>query len=88
MLERRPAIKVRLDPKAEDLESASRLNLAKYYTVEHNIAVFPVGKISSRDVDNVRRYSAEVQGLIPMDTPSQSLPDVDEDEEEEDDDDN
>lgn len=87
IIERRPGIKVRLDPKGEDLKPASRLNLAKFYTIEHNIAIFPVGKISSRDVDNVRRYCSEVQGLlIPADTPSQSLADVNEEDEEEDDD--
>jgi uncharacterized protein DUF6590 len=78
----RPAIKVRLDPKGEELLPASRLNLAKPYTMEHNTPISPVGKISSRDVENVRRYYAEVQGVL-ISTPS--LPDVNESEEEEED---
>jgi hypothetical protein len=87
ILERRPAIKVRLDGKGEDLNPASRLNLTKFYTIEHNTPICSVGKISSRDVDDVRRYCGEVQGiLIPVDTPSQSLPNVNEDEEENDND--
>jgi hypothetical protein len=85
---RRPAIKVRLDPKGEGLEPASRLNLAKFYTVEHNIAIFPVGKISAGDVDYVRKYGTEVQGfLATMDAPSQSLGAVDEQDEEDNDED-
>jgi hypothetical protein len=42
-----------------------------------------VGKISSRDIDNVKKYFSEVQGLlIPGDKPYTSLPDLSEDEEE------
>ena len=84
VLMRRSAIKVTLDQKGEHLLPASRLNLAKLYTIEHNIPTFPVGKISSRDVDNVKQYCIDVQGLFI--SPTQSLPDVEEDEDEEDDD--
>jgi hypothetical protein len=45
----------------------------------HCTPISPVGKISSRDVENVRRYYAEVQGVL-ISTPS--LPDVNESEEE------
>jgi hypothetical protein len=84
VLERRPPIKVRLDPKGEELANASRLNLAKFYTFEHNIGVAPVGKISTRDIDIVKRYCAEMQGLlIPVNTPSRSLADVNEEDEDE-----
>lgn len=70
----RESVKVTLDPKGEALLSASRLNLAKLYTVEHNILTVPVGRISARRVDQLRRWCVEVQG------PFAPLPDVGEDE--------
>jgi hypothetical protein len=80
----RGPIKVRLAPKGEALLPASRLNLSKLYTVEHNTPIFPVGKISSREVENVKKYCSEVQGLITSaDKRHQSLLDVSEGEEEE-----
>jgi hypothetical protein len=78
ILEREP-IRVTLDPKGEALLPASRLSLAKLYTVEHNIPTYPVGKISSRCVELVKRWCSEVQGLFAP------LPNVGEDEEAEDD---
>jgi hypothetical protein len=79
-LERREPIKVKLDPKGEKLKAASRLNLSKFYTFEHNIPIFPVGRISSLDVDNVKRYCAEVQGLLLVPADMQSLPEEEEEE--------
>jgi hypothetical protein len=79
ILDREP-IRVTLDPKGEALLPASRLSLAKLYTVEHNIPTYPVGRISSRNVELVKRWCAEVQGLFAP------LPEVGEDEEAEDDD--
>jgi len=78
ILDREP-IRVTLDPKGEALLPASRLSLAKLYTVEHNIPTGPVGKISSRNVKHLKQWCAEVQGLFAP------LPDVGEDEEAEDD---
>jgi hypothetical protein len=87
VLERRPPIKVRPDPKGEDLASTSRLNLAEFYTFEHGLGVAPVGKISSRDIDIVKKYCAEVQGLpFSVDTSSRSLADVNEEEDDDDED--
>jgi uncharacterized protein DUF6590 len=85
ILNRQP-IKVRLDPKGEALLPTARLNLSKTYTVEHNTPAFPVGKISSRDVENIKKYFSEVQGLsIPRDKPY--ILNVSDDEEDDDDDD-
>ena len=75
----REPVRVTLDPKGEALLPASRLSLAKLYTVEHNIPTFPVGRISRRRLDQVKRWCAEVQGLFAP------LPDVGEDEAAEDD---
>jgi hypothetical protein len=63
ILEREP-VRVTLDPKGKALLPTSRLSLAKLYTVEHNIPTFPVGRISSRNVEQVKRWCAEVQGLF------------------------
>jgi hypothetical protein len=80
----RTPIKVTLDPKGEALLPTSRLNLSKLHTVEHNISVSMIGKILPRDVDKLRQYCVEVQGLFSSaDRASQSLHDVDEGEEEE-----
>ena len=83
---KRPPVKVTVDPKGEELQPSSRLSLAKLFTVEHNISTSPLGKLSSRDVERVKQYCIEVQGLFgSADTTSQSLDDVEEDEEEEED---
>jgi hypothetical protein len=79
---KRDPLKVTLEPKGESLMPTSRLNLAKIYTVEHNIPTFPVGKISSRDVERVKQYCLDVQGLFSnLASASQDLDDVDEDDE-------
>jgi hypothetical protein len=83
----RPAIKVRLDPKGEALLPTSRLNLAKLYTVEHNIPTFPVGRISSRDVGRTKEYCVQVQGLFTSSAAApQGLAEIDEDDDEEEED--
>jgi hypothetical protein len=53
---RRP-IQVTLDPKGEPLLPASRLNVAKIHTIDHDIPVAKLGKISPRDVERLRQYS-------------------------------
>jgi hypothetical protein len=61
---RRP-IQVALDPKGEPLHPASRLNVAKIHTIEHNVHVAKIGKITPRDIERVRQYSglSTSQGL-------------------------
>jgi len=78
ILEGRPAIKVTLEPKVESLDPTTRLNLDKLYTFDHVNPITPVGKISTRDIEMVRRYCAEVQGLVPVETTSQPLVNIDE----------
>lgn len=83
---KRDPIKVSLDAKGEALLPTSRLSLSKVYTVEHNIPTYPVGKISSKDLDRVKLYCAEVQGLfVTGGKGSQALPDLDDLEEEDED---
>jgi hypothetical protein len=50
-------VRVTLDPKGEPLHPESRLCLSKPYTVEHDIPVAIVGKITPTDVDRIRDYS-------------------------------
>jgi hypothetical protein len=73
---RRP-IQVVLDPKGEPLHPAARLNIAKIVTIEHEIPVAKLGKISTRDVERLRQYSG-------VSTSTQALDDLDEDEDEDD----
>jgi hypothetical protein len=80
----RDPIKVNMDPKGEPLNAAARLNLAKIYTIEHNIPIFPVGKISSKDIEKIRGYCSKIQGI----SFANALPDVSEDEEENEEDNN
>jgi uncharacterized protein DUF6590 len=84
ILKREP-VKVKLYSNVGELRPTSRLNLAKLYTIEHNIPNLPVGKLSSRDIERVRNYCVEVQGfLFSAGSTSQSLDEVDEEEDEED----
>jgi hypothetical protein len=53
---RRPIL-LNLDPKGEPLDPASRLNVSKVHTIDHDIQVAKLGKISSRDVERLRQYS-------------------------------
>ncbi|KAL5001327.1 hypothetical protein BDV10DRAFT_160449 [Aspergillus recurvatus] len=41
----------------EHLDSMSRLNFSKIYTVEHNVKVLPIGKISSGSMTRFRQYA-------------------------------
>jgi hypothetical protein len=80
----RTPIKVTLDIKGEALRSTARLSLAKLHTVEHTTPVAIIGKIAPRDLDRVRQYCDEVQGLSSSsDGASQLLVDVEEEDEEE-----
>jgi len=57
---------VTLDPKGDPLLAASRLNIAKPHTIDHDIPVAKLGKISPRDVERLRQYSGiatSTQGL-------------------------
>jgi hypothetical protein len=83
VLNRKP-IRVTLDPKGQPLRPASRLSLSKLHTVEHDIPVSRLGKITPRDVEKIRQYCAEVQGLFfaSGDRTSEALDDVGEDDEE------
>jgi hypothetical protein len=82
ILKRKP-IRVTLDPKGQPLRPASRLNLSKLHTVEHDIPVSRLGKITSRDVEKIKQYCVEVQGLFTLgDRASEALDDVGEDDEE------
>jgi len=66
-----------LDPKGDPLLPTSRLNIAKVHTIEHDIPVAKLGKISTRDVERLRQYSG-------ISTSTQALDDLDEDEDEDD----
>lgn len=62
----RRAIQVTLDAKGEPLLPASRLNVAKIHTIEHDVPVAKLGKITPRDVEKLRQYSgisSSTQGL-------------------------
>jgi hypothetical protein len=50
-------VHVTLDHKGEPLVPESRLCLSKPYTVEHDIPVAIVGKITAADIDRIRDYS-------------------------------
>jgi hypothetical protein len=71
----RPPIRITLDPKAQPLRPASRLSLLKLHTVEHNIPVGLIGKVIPRDVDRLKKYSAEAIGGVAR-TDGGSLEDV------------
>jgi hypothetical protein len=75
ILKREP-IRLRLSTDAEALKPTSRLNLSKMYTVEHNTPCAGIGRISTRDVERVRIYCAQVQGLAV--SVGESLEEVDE----------
>jgi hypothetical protein len=53
-------IRVELRHGGEALVAASRLDLAKIYTVEHNIPVAPVGDVDKRDLPRLERYFREI----------------------------
>jgi hypothetical protein len=79
----RTPIRVTLDTKGEPLRPTARLSLAKLHTVQHNTPVAIIGKIAPRDVEKVRQYYREVQGLsTSTDSASQPLGGVQEEDEE------
>ncbi|KAL4759999.1 uncharacterized protein BDW70DRAFT_161057 [Aspergillus foveolatus] len=41
----------------ENLDYMSRLNFSKIYTVEHNVKVLPIGRISNRSMTRFREYA-------------------------------
>ncbi|KAL4803428.1 hypothetical protein BDV18DRAFT_40920 [Aspergillus unguis] len=45
------------DNPGDRLDEMSRLNFGKIYTVEHNVKVLPIGKISSRSMTRFRQYA-------------------------------
>jgi len=54
------------DPKGEPLLPASRLNVAKLHTIDHDVPVAKLGTISPRDVERLRQYcgiSASTQAI-------------------------
>jgi hypothetical protein len=73
----RRAIRVTLDPKGEPLLPASRLNIAKLHTIDHDVPVAKLGTISPRDVERLRHYCG-------LSTSTQAIDDfvVEDDEEE------
>jgi hypothetical protein len=77
----RTPIMVTLDTRGEALLPTSRLDLSKLHTVEHNIPVAIIGKILPRDLEKIRQYCLEVQGLFSS-ADRTSLHDVNEEEEE------
>jgi hypothetical protein len=81
VLNRKP-IMVTLHPQGQALLPASRLSLSKLYTVEHDIPVSRLGKITPRDVEKIRQYCVEIHGFFTSgDRASEALDDVGEDEE-------
>ena len=42
---------------SENLDYMSRLNFSKIYTVEHNVKVLPIGRISSRSMTRFLEYA-------------------------------
>jgi hypothetical protein len=78
----RKPIQVALDPNAPNAEAllpASRLNLSKLHTIEHNIPVTRLGKITPRDIERLRQYCGLSSST---DRTSEALDDLDEDGEE------
>ncbi|KAE8452693.1 hypothetical protein EG329_013952 [Mollisiaceae sp. DMI_Dod_QoI] len=68
LLTRRP-IRIRPDSKSENLDTMSRLNYAKVYTVEHNVKVVSVGRVTKtdeqilvKDFDDIHRPLSDTWG--------------------------
>jgi len=49
-------LEVRPDSKREKLHPLSRINFSKVYTVEHNVKVKSIGRISKKSMPNFRVY--------------------------------
>jgi hypothetical protein len=48
---------IKMEQPRELLRPASRVNVLKPYTIEHNIPVVKIGKISGHDVARLREYA-------------------------------
>jgi hypothetical protein len=46
------------------LDSMSRLNFGKIYTVEHNVRIMPIGEIAPDAMEIFMHYAQEVTGLF------------------------
>jgi hypothetical protein len=65
---------------------SSRLNLARTYTIDHTVKVFPIGRLSSSHFERVRQGYIEVQGFAAAASvphPLEELQEVEEEESEE-----
>jgi hypothetical protein len=79
------AIKIVPKHGGEALVPASRLDLAKIYTVEHNIPVAAIGEVDKKDWPRLERYFQEIHKDLfkPEDLDEDEDDDDEEDEEEE-----
>jgi uncharacterized protein DUF6590 len=84
-LTRKP-IKVIVKSKKISLNKASRLNLSKPQSIEHNLPVAEIGKVSKEDLERITKYALEYlkAGIKEAgDSPDPNPDDDDDDEEEE-----
>lgn len=49
----------------QKLDFMSRLNFGKVYTVEHNVKVLPVGKITERSMPRFQSYAKNEFNIMP-----------------------
>ncbi|KAF8853414.1 hypothetical protein BDZ45DRAFT_694311 [Acephala macrosclerotiorum] len=80
-LTRKP-IRIRPESQSENLDPMSRLNYAKIYTIEHNIKVLSVGRVTNtdgqtlvNDFDDIHRPLADTWGL-PLNSQQSQRPDT------------
>jgi hypothetical protein len=57
MIWNKTPLQVTLDPNCEALQPASRLHISRILTIDHDIPVAKLGKISPREVERLRQYS-------------------------------
>jgi hypothetical protein len=55
----REPIKVIVKNKKTSLDKASRLNLSKPQSIEHNLPVAEIGKVSKEDLERITKYTLE-----------------------------
>jgi hypothetical protein len=60
---------IRLEIENNHLHRASRINIGKIYTVEHNTEVYGIGKVTNEHVPLLHGYFHEIHG------PFQEIPD-------------
>jgi hypothetical protein len=53
-----------LEDSREKLDRMSRIDFGKVYTVQHNLKVVNVGRISSSDMDRLKWYYNESMGIL------------------------